>query len=64
MSDIILCRYKAVIFLNGCYLFKWPETRKKFWECTLKGKNKMGCEKVIAIAGKWLNSSNSYIEIS
>ena len=37
--DIILPRYRAVIFVNGCFwhghechLFKWPQTRKTFWE--------------------------------
>lgn len=37
--DLILPRYNAVIFINGCFwhahdcsLFKWPSTRKKFWK--------------------------------
>ena len=37
--DIILKRYNAVIFINGCFwhchnchLFKWPQTRQEFWE--------------------------------
>ncbi len=36
--DIVLPRYKAVIFVNGCFwhrhdchLFKWPGTREDFW---------------------------------
>ena len=36
--DIILRRYGAVIFVNGCFwhghdchLFKWPSTRPGFW---------------------------------
>lgn len=36
--DIILPRYRAVIFVNGCFwhghrchLFKWPRTRSDFW---------------------------------
>jgi DNA mismatch endonuclease (patch repair protein) len=37
--DIILPRYKAVIFFNGCFwhahechLFKWPSSRRTFWK--------------------------------
>lgn len=37
--DIVLPKYKAVIFVHGCfwhrhgcYLFKLPQTRTKFWE--------------------------------
>ena len=37
--DIILRKYGAVIFVNGCFwhghdchLFKWPSTRKAFWK--------------------------------
>jgi len=37
--DLVLKKYKAVIFINGCFwhrhdckLFKWPETRKEFWK--------------------------------
>lgn len=36
--DIILPKFKAVIFVHGCfwhchdcYLFKWPQTREEFW---------------------------------
>lgn len=36
--DIILPKFKAVIFVHGCfwhchdcYLFKWPKTREEFW---------------------------------
>ena len=36
--DIILPRYRAVIFAHGCFwhghdchLFKWPKTREEFW---------------------------------
>ncbi|MHA4735332.1 very short patch repair endonuclease [Ensifer adhaerens] len=36
--DIVLSRYKAVIFAHGCFwhghdchLFKWPSTRPEFW---------------------------------
>lgn len=37
--DIVLPRYKAVIFLHGCFwhahdcpLFRWPASRKSFWK--------------------------------
>lgn len=37
--DIVLKKYRAVIFVNGCfwhrhgcYLFKWPKTRPEFWK--------------------------------
>jgi DNA mismatch endonuclease, patch repair protein len=37
--DIVLSRFHAVIFVHGCFwhghschLFKWPGTRKEFWE--------------------------------
>ncbi len=36
--DIVLSKYKAVVFVNGCFwhghgchLFKWPKTREEFW---------------------------------
>jgi DNA mismatch endonuclease (patch repair protein) len=37
--DLVFPKYKAVIFVNGCFwhhhdchLFKWPATRKEFWK--------------------------------
>lgn len=37
--DLVLPKYRAVIFVNGCFwhkhdchLFKWPKTRTGFWE--------------------------------
>ena len=36
--DLVLPRYKALIFVNGCFwhghycaIFKWPSTRPRFW---------------------------------
>ncbi|MFZ5733855.1 MAG: very short patch repair endonuclease [Pseudomonadota bacterium] len=36
--DLVLPKYRAVIFVHGCFwhghnchLFKWPKTRKDFW---------------------------------
>ena len=40
--DIMLQKYKALILINGCFwhahnchLFKWPSTRKEFWEAKI-----------------------------
>lgn len=40
--DIVLPRYKAVIFVHGCFwhghdchLFKWPSTRPEFWQAKI-----------------------------
>ena len=37
--DLVLPRYRAVIFVHGCFwhghecrLFKWPQTRVEFWQ--------------------------------
>lgn len=37
--DLVLPKYGAVIFINGCFwhqhdchLFKWPSTNRKFWK--------------------------------
>lgn len=42
--DIVLPKYKAVIFVNGCFfhghgcsLFKWPSTRVDFWRKKIEG---------------------------
>ncbi|HKI47238.1 MAG TPA: very short patch repair endonuclease [Balneolales bacterium] len=42
--DLVLPKYRAVIFINGCFwhqhdchLFKWPSTRKEFWESKING---------------------------
>ena len=42
--DIVLPRYNAVIFVNGCFwhghgcrLFKWPKTRADFWHTKISG---------------------------
>lgn len=40
--DIVLPRYRAVIFAHGCFwhghdchLFKWPKTRDEFWRAKI-----------------------------
>lgn len=42
--DVVLPKYNAVIFVHGCfwhehdcYLFKWPSTRRDFWEKKITG---------------------------
>lgn len=42
--DLVLRKYNAVIFVNGCFwhkhdchLFKWPKTRQAFWREKIEG---------------------------
>lgn len=42
--DIVLPKYRTVLFVNGCFwhghecsLFKWPKTRTKFWKEKITG---------------------------
>ncbi|MCK8465194.1 very short patch repair endonuclease [Aliiroseovarius sp. S1339] len=42
--DLVLPKYQAVVFVNGCYwhghdcpLFKWPKTREEFWREKIGG---------------------------
>lgn len=42
--DIVLPRYRAVVFVHGCFwhrhecdLFRWPESRPEFWRDKLDG---------------------------
>jgi DNA mismatch endonuclease (patch repair protein) len=51
--DIVLPRYHAVIFVNGCFWhghdcvrFKWPKTRTDFWQHKIEG-NRSNDQKVI-----------------
>ncbi len=50
--DIVLPRYHAVIFVNGCFWhghdcvhFKWPKTRTDFWRHKIEG-NRANDQKV------------------
>ena len=45
--DIVLPKYKAVIFIHGCFwhvhdchLFRWPKSKKAFWKKKLSGNKK------------------------
>jgi DNA mismatch endonuclease (patch repair protein) len=53
--DLVLPKYKAVIFVNGCFwhghdchLFKWPSTRADFWRNKIEG-NRANDEKTLDI---------------
>lgn len=42
--DLVLPKYKTVVFVHGCFwhkhhchLFKWPSTRRDFWEDKING---------------------------
>jgi DNA mismatch endonuclease (patch repair protein) len=42
--DLVFPKYKTVIFVHGCFwhrhdchLFKWPSTRREFWEEKITG---------------------------
>jgi DNA mismatch endonuclease (patch repair protein) len=42
--DLVLPKYRAVVFLHGCFFhghecpaFRWPATRKEFWETKIRG---------------------------
>ena len=42
--DLVLPKYRAVIFVHGCFwhghdcpLFKWPATRQEFWRKKIEG---------------------------
>jgi len=42
--DVVLPKYRAAIFVNGCFwhghdchMFKWPKTREDFWRDKITG---------------------------
>ncbi len=42
--DLVLAKYRAVIFVHGCFwhghnchLFKWPSSRPEFWRTKIEG---------------------------
>ena len=54
--DITLPRYRAVIFIHGCFwhghdchLFKWPSTRPEFWTAKIGANRKRDQEARIAL---------------
>lgn len=52
--DIVLTRYRAVVFVNGCFwhvhegckYFKWPLNNKEFWETKLSGNKKRDIDNI------------------
>ena len=51
--DMVFPRYKAVIFIHGCFwhvhdchLFKWPTSRKAFWKKKLQGNRARDIENI------------------
>lgn len=52
--DIVLTRYRAVVFVNGCFwhvhegcmYFKWPQSNKEFWETKLSGNKKRDIDNI------------------
>ena len=54
--DIVLPKYNAVIFFNGCFwhghdchLFKMPETRIEFWKAKFQRNKKKDNENMLAL---------------
>jgi DNA mismatch endonuclease (patch repair protein) len=53
--DVVLPRYRAVIFIHGCFwhghdcsLFKWPSTRADFWRTKI-GRNQANDARVVQL---------------
>ena len=52
--DIVLPKYKTIIFVNGCFwhmhencrYFKWPENNAEFWKKKLEGNKKRDVENI------------------
>lgn len=51
--DIVLPKFKSVIFIHGCFwhvhdctLFRWPSSRKAFWKKKLLGNKKRDIENI------------------
>ncbi len=54
--DLVLKKYSAVIFVNGCFwhahdchLFKWPKTRSEWWRSKLLGNAEKDKENIIKL---------------
>ncbi len=62
--DIVLPKYKTVIFVHGCFWhchdcknFKWPKTRREFWQKKIKGnveRDKLHYEDILKLGWKVL----------
>jgi DNA mismatch endonuclease, patch repair protein len=54
--DIVLPKYKAVIFIHGCFwhahdcaLFRWPSSKKVFWKKKLEGNRERDAKHLAAL---------------
>ena len=55
--DLVFPKYRAVIFVNGCFwhchdcsLFKWPKSNSEFWKEKITGninRDKKNCEQLV-----------------
>lgn len=55
--DIVLPRYRAVVFAHGCFwhghdchLFKWPSTRPEFWQAKIERNRAVDARSEAALA--------------
>lgn len=59
--DLVFPRYSAIILVNGCFwhghnctLFKWPNTRKEFWQGKIEGNRARDARTLDALrSGGW-----------
>lgn len=54
--DLVFPSYRAVIFVHGCFwhahhchLFRWPSTRKEFWEEKISGNARRDDQNSVAL---------------
>jgi DNA mismatch endonuclease (patch repair protein) len=54
--DLVLAKYKAVIFVHGCFwhghncsLFKWPSSNRDFWKKKIIGNRKKDDESIASL---------------
>lgn len=54
--DMVFARYKAIIFVHGCFwhrhdchLFKWPKTRQDFWTKKINGNLKRDKDNIVRL---------------
>jgi DNA mismatch endonuclease (patch repair protein) len=62
--DLVLPKYRAVIFVNGCFwhghecsLFKWPKSRPNFWRekiCSNRSRDRENIDQCLALGWRVL----------
>lgn len=57
--DLVFSKYKAVIFVHGCFwhahnchLFKWPSTRQEFWRNKIQGNQLRDEKQLLTLSGQ------------